>query len=208
MKNQNLFKLGLTGSIATGKSTVLKMFEELGHVSFSADAIVHELYQAEAAPLIEKICPEAIIDNKVDRTVLAKFLLAHPQKIPSVEALIHPLVLGQFDQFIQNAKRSAQKLAIIDIPLLYESKNNYELDAVAVTFCREDTQRQRAMARSGMTKQKFETILARQISQDEKRRRADFEIDTNRSLEETKSQIVEIANQCLAIRAKNLDTET
>ena len=205
MKNQKLFKLGLTGSIATGKSTVLKMFEELGHVSFSADAIVHKLYQAEAVPLIEKFYPEAIIENKVDRAVLAKFLLANPQKISQLEALIHPLVLEHYAQFIQNAQRSAQKLAIIDIPLLYESKNNYELDAVAVTFCSEDTQRQRAMARPDMTKQKFETILARQISQDEKRRRADFEIDTNLPLENTKIQIVEIANQCLAIGAKNLD---
>ncbi len=205
MKNQKLFKLGLTGSIATGKSTVLKMFEEHGYVSFSADAIVHKLYQAEAVPLIEKFYPEAIIENKVDRAVLAKFLLANPQKISQLEALIHPLVLEHYAQFIQNAQRSAQKLAIIDIPLLYESKNNYELDAVAVTFCSEDTQRQRAMARPDMTQQKFETILARQISQDEKRRRADFEIDTNLPLENTKIQIVEIANQCLAIAAKNLD---
>lgn len=207
MKNQNLFKLGLTGSIATGKSTILTMFEKLGYISFSADAIVHQLYQDEAVPLIEQICPDAIIGAKVDRAILAKFLLANPQEISQVEAQIHPLVLEKYAQFIQSAERSEQKMAIIDIPLLYESKNDYELDAIAVTFCTEETQRQRAMARHDMTQQKFEAILARQLSQDEKRRRADFEIDTNRTLGETKNQIVEIANQCLAIRKKNFDTE-
>lgn len=202
-----MFKLGLTGSIATGKSTTLTMFEELGYNSFSADVAVHELYQGQAVPLIKQLCPDAIIDNKVDRPALAKFLLANPEKITQVEALIHPLVQEQYAQFIQKAEQSRQKLAVIDIPLLYESHNNYDLDAVVVTFCDEDTQRQRAMARPGMTKEKFETIIARQMSQSDKRRRADFEINTNLPLEKTRIQVVEIATQCLAIKAKNLDTK-
>ena len=194
------FLLGLTGSIATGKSTVLEMFKEQGFSTFSADDVVHKLYETTAVPIIENIHPRAIKANKVDRSILAEFLIKHPEKIPEIEAKIHPLVRKEYQLFVDQAHFTNQSLVILDIPLLFENKSNYNLDAVAVTFCSNDEQHRRALARPGMTQQKLSLILSRQISQDNKRKMADFEIDTNGPLSQTRAQTVEIIKQCLALR--------
>ena len=200
-KNPDIFLLGLTGSIATGKSTVLNMFEQLGYATFSADAAVHELYEAEVVPFVSKIVPQAIKNNRVDRQVLAEILVKEPAKLAPLEKIIHPLVKQHFDKTLARAIKNQDKLLVVDIPLLFEGKNQYELDAIAVTYCDEREQLKRALSRPNMTKEKLETILARQMPQDQKRKHADFEIDTNQSLQKTKEQVVDIAAQCLAILA-------
>ncbi len=198
----SIFLLGLTGSIATGKSTVLNMFKELGYLTFSADDVVHALYKSEAVETVKKIFPASIIKNQVDRDHLASIVINHPEKITTLEAAIHPLVHKKYEEFLQEAKNNNERLLIIDIPLLFETKNTYDLDAVAVTFCDEKEQYKRAMARLGMSEEKFATIVARQLPQIEKRRLADFEIDTNVSLARTREQVVEIAHKCITNRGR------
>lgn len=195
-----MFKLGLTGSIATGKTTALEQFAELGYPVFSADQVVHNLYEGPAASALKQEFPEAVSANKVDRAILATYLTKHPEKIEILEAIIHPMVLETYLQFLKN-NQTKNALAVIDIPLLFEGQNNYHLDAVAVTHCEPDLQRQRAMAREGMTVEKFRIILDRQMDQQQKKQKADYLIDTNGTLLQTKQQVVEIAKQCLA-RAK------
>ena len=192
-----MFKLGLTGSIATGKSTAVKMFNALGYLSFSADDVVHLLYENEAVPLIRKHWPEAVINNIVNRATLSALLLKDPQQLEKLEILIHPLVKQKYIEFVEQANSSNEKLVILDIPLLFESKNKYDTDAIAVTFCAPDLQKQRALSRKNMSEEKFAMILEKQIPQEIKKQRADFLIDSNKSLPDMEKQIVEIANQCL-----------
>lgn len=198
-KNQDIYLLGLTGSIATGKSTVLEMFEQLGYATFSADKAVHRLYEGKAVLQVARLFPQAIKNGEVDRKILASILISEPDKLKELEALIHPLVKQEFDETLQSALKSKVQLLVVDIPLLFEGENQYHLDAIAVTFCDEAEQLKRAMARPDMTRVKLETILARQLPQAQKRQRADFEIDTNQNLQHTKEQVVEIAHQCIAI---------
>ncbi len=197
-----MYKLGLTGSIATGKSTALAIFAELGHQIFSADAAVHSLYEGAAVAQVEAAFPEAIKDKKVNRMTLSAILLAAPQRLQELNDIVHPLVRAEIAGFIENAQQTGASLAVIDIPLLFESKDNYAFDGVAVTWCTARIQHQRALARPGMSVEKFNIILAQQLSQSEKKSRADFLIETNGSLEETKEQVARIASLCLARSAK------
>lgn len=192
-----MFKLGLTGSIATGKSTALKMFNSLGYISFSADDVVHRLYKNEAIPLVQEFCPQSISNNMVDRAILSAFLLEDSSRFKKLEALIHPLVKKQYLKFIQQAEVNNEKLVILDIPLLFESDNNYDVDAIAVTFCDPATQKQRALARQDMSEEKFAVILAKQLPQNMKMQQADFLIDSNKPLQDMQNQIVDIVKQCL-----------
>ncbi len=197
-----MYKLGLTGSIATGKSTALAIFAELGHQTFSADAAVHNLYEGAAVAQVEAAFPEAIKDKKVDRMALSAVLLAAPHRLQELNDIVHPLVRAKIAGFIENAQQTGADLAVIDIPLLFESEDNYAFDGVAVTWCTDRVQKQRALARPGMSVEKFNIILAQQLSQREKKSRADFLIETNGSLEETKEQVARIASLCLARSAK------
>lgn len=198
---QSLFKLGLTGSIATGKSTALKEFSALGHATFSSDDAVHALYSAEAVGPVGDHFPEASDGTRIDRDALAEVLVKSPERLQELEAIVHPLVRQKIAEFVDHAAQSGAELAIVDIPLLFESDHDYELDAVAVTFCTPDEQKRRALARPRMTEDKFRTILAGQMPQDEKQRRADYSIDTNGSFAETSAQVAEIAADCLRRRA-------
>lgn len=198
-----MFRLGLTGSIATGKSTALKGFAELGAATFSADDAVHRLYGGGAAVgPVGAAFPGVVRDGAVDRALLAEKLVAAPGRIAELEAIVHPLVRDEMARFAAEAERDGAELAVFDIPLLYETGFDHGLDAVAVTVCAEAEQRRRALARPGMTVEKFEAILARQLPQGEKRRRADFVIETDGPVAATKARIAEIAAELRCIRSR------
>lgn len=191
-----MFRLGLTGSIATGKSTVLKFFAAHAPI-YSADEAVHALYAGEAVAPVEAAFPGVAENGTINRQKLSQILIDAPQRIKELEAIVHPLVHEKMQQFLQQAEKDGAKLAVLEIPLLFETGHAYPIDAIAVTTCSDAEQRKRALARAGMTEKKLETILARQVPQVEKRQRADFIIDTNLGLAQTESQIAEIIKQCI-----------
>jgi len=195
-----MLKIGLTGSIATGKSTVLNTFSELGVPTFSSDEAVHALYSCEAVPLVEAAFPGVTSHEKIDREALSKILVAAPERIKELEEIVHPLVREKIAWFLGKAEKSGAALAIVDIPLLFETGFDYGLDAIAVTVCDPAIQRERALGRPGMTVEKFETILARQMPQDEKRKRATYVFDTSGKVEETRKRVKALVE---AIKASN-----
>lgn len=184
--------IGLTGSIGMGKSTTSDMFKSLGVPVISADEIVHDLYSAEAAPLIEAAFPGTAPHGVVDREILSARLMAAPQEFKRLETIIHPLVRAREKQFVDAAAARGEPMVLLDIPLLFETGSTDRVDVVVVVSCAPEIQRERVMARPGMTAEKFEAILARQTPDAEKRTRADYVIDTGRGLEAARSQVAEI----------------
>ncbi len=180
-----MIRLGLTGSIATGKSTVLAQFAALGMPVFSSDEAVHALYEGDAVGPVEALFPGIAPNGIIDRSLLSARLIEHPERIGELEAVVHPLVRRKIAAFLHSAEEDGAALAVVDIPLLFETGFDYGVDAVVVTVCDPEIQRARALARPGMTVEKLEAILARQMPQEEKRERADYVIDTSGSLEET-----------------------
>lgn len=191
-----MFRLGLTGSIATGKSTILQDFADMGASTYSADDAVHALYRAEAVAPIEALFPGVSVNGEVDRTRLAKELVADPARIATLEEIVHPLVRAKMNEFIAEAKANNAELIVLEIPLLFETEADYPIDAIAVTVCSAEEQKRRAMLRPGMSVEKFNTIVARQLPQDEKKLRADFVIDTDGSKEQSKAQVARIVAAC------------
>lgn len=184
--------LGLTGSIGTGKSTTAAMFRDLGVPVHDADAAVHDLYRSEAvAPVAERF-PEALKDGAIDRQVLSAVLAEAPERFRELEAIIHPLVRARENAFLDAERRNGASLVLLDIPLLFETGGEARVDKVVVVTCDAQTQRSRVLARPGMTEEKFKLILSRQTPDAEKRRRADFLIDTGGGLEAARKQVEEI----------------
>jgi dephospho-CoA kinase len=184
-----MLTIGLTGSIATGKSRVLAMFEALGVPVFSADEAVHRLYAGAAAPGVERLFPGTVADGVVDRAALSRRLVAEPSRIAALEALVHPMVRAEIAGFLEGARAAGADMAVVDIPLLFEGKGDWRFDRVVVTACDEPIQRQRALARPGMSVEKLDAILARQMPQAEKRARADHVIDTSGPLARTEADV-------------------
>ncbi|WP_417433331.1 dephospho-CoA kinase [Hoeflea sp.] len=184
--------IGLTGSIGMGKSTTSDMFKSLGVPVISADEIVHDLYSAEAAPLIEAAFPGTAPDGVVDRQVLSAKLMAAPEEFKRLEAIIHPLVRAREKQFVDEAAARGAPMVLLDIPLLFETGSTDRVDVVVVVTCAPEIQRQRVLARPEMTAEKFEAILARQTPDAEKRARADYVIDTGQGLEAARRQVADI----------------
>ncbi|NNK67704.1 MAG: dephospho-CoA kinase [Rhodobacteraceae bacterium] len=170
------FLLGLTGSIGMGKSTTAEMFADLGLAVWDADAAVHRLYArggAAVAPVAE-LCADAVVDRAIDRARLKDWIADEPGRLKELEAIVHPLVAKDRQAFIESAESD---IIVFDIPLLYETGAENWLDAVAVVSAPASVQKERVMARSGMTEEMFETILNRQMPDEEKRNRADFVIE-------------------------------
>lgn len=182
---------GLTGSIAMGKSETAKMFAARGIPVFDSDAAVHQLYckAGEAVDAIAKLAPSAIVDGAVDRRLLASFVQADPTLLKRIEAAVHPLVKARQQAFLQLARDSGAAIAILDIPLLFETGREKDVDMVIVASATSELQRERALARPGMTAEKLDFILSRQIPDDEKRKRADYVIDTSGSLGATAREV-------------------
>jgi len=193
-----MFKLGLTGSIATGKSTALKAFNDLGIPTFSSDDVVHGLYQAEAVEPVEAVFPGVTTDGVIDRAKLSAILVAHPERLRELEAIVHPLVRARIRRFLEESEAEGARLAVVDIPLLFERGVDWGLDAVLVTVVDEAEQRRRALARSGMTVEKLDAILARQMPQAEKRARADYVLDTGASVDSTRAEVAALAQRLMA----------
>jgi dephospho-CoA kinase len=181
--------IGLTGSIAMGKSTAASYLAERGIPLFSADAVVHELYAGAAAPLIEAAFPGTVADGVVDRERLSRQLLADPEGFRRLEAIVHPLVRARRERFIEDNRQKGVPLVVLDIPLLYEKHMEGEVDAVLLVTAPAEVQRERALRRPGMTAEKLALILSRQVPDAEKRLRADFVVDTSGPLAETRRKL-------------------
>jgi len=171
-----MFKLGLTGSIGMGKSATAAMFRAAGVPVHDADEVVHALYRGRAAPLIAAAFPGTVSDGTVDRTALSKVLFEDEARLRILERLVHPLVREERDKFLAaNAHAAA---VVLDIPLLFETGGERDADAVALVTASKTVQRERVLARPGMTEEKFRAILSKQMPDSEKRRRAHFLIET------------------------------
>ncbi|MCF6343849.1 MAG: dephospho-CoA kinase [Devosiaceae bacterium] len=189
--------LALTGSIATGKSTVLAMFKQENIATISSDEIVHELYQNEAVSSLEKLFPSAIKNNKIDRKILSEILVKTPSLLGELEKIIHPLVRQKQREFIEKCKENNEKLIVLEIPLLFETNSNIAFDYVLITTCPDEILCQRALQRDGMNEQKLDIILANQMSQQDKILRADFIIDTSKSLSQSKREVKNIIDKLI-----------
>jgi dephospho-CoA kinase len=187
-----MFVLGLTGSLGMGKSATAKMFAEEGVPVHDADVAVHRLYEAEATPLIEAAFPGTTGGGKVDRDKLAQRVLGDAAAIKKLETIVHPLVRNSEEKFLVEAERKGAAVAVLDIPLLFETGGDNRCDAVIVVSAPSDVQHARVFERSGMTEQKFAAILAKQMSDAEKRKRADFVVDTSKGFDAARAQVRDI----------------
>ena len=184
--------LGLTGSIGMGKSTTAKMFADEGVPVHDADATVHALYAGRAAPLIEEAFPGTVIDGVVDRTELGKQVVGNPDAMKRLEAIVHPLVREEEIAFLKKARAENRPLVVLDIPLLFETGGDKRVDRVVVVTAPANVQRERVMGRPGMTEERFEALLAKQTPDAEKRRRADFLVDTSLGMEAARAKVGQI----------------
>lgn len=190
--------IGLTGSIGMGKTTTAKLFAAEGIPVLDSDAVVHDLYSAEAVPMIEAAFPGTTISGTVDRLELGNILRENPANFSKLEAIVHPLVRERQEAFLRKAREENQNFAVLDIPLLFETGGETRVDKVVVVSCAPEIQRQRVLSRPGMTEEKFEMILARQMPDAEKRRRADFIIDSGNGVEAARDQVREILQRLSA----------
>jgi dephospho-CoA kinase len=187
-----MFILGLTGSLGMGKSATAKMFAEEGVPVHDADVVVHRLYDGEATPAIEAAFPGTTKDGKVDRDALAKRVLGDAAAIKRLEQIVHPLVGAASARFLAEAERKGAPVAVLDVPLLFETCGDARCDAVVVVSAPAEVQRMRAFERPRMTAGKLTAILAKQMPDEEKRRRADFVVDTSQGYEPARAQVRDI----------------
>lgn len=187
--------LGLTGSIGMGKSTTAAMFADIGVPVNDADAVVHSLYLSEAVAPIEAAFPGATKDGAVDRSELSRQLAENPALFARLEAIVHPLVREREKVFLQRHRANGASLVVLDIPLLFETKAENRVDAIAVVSCDAQTQKARVMRRPGMTAEKFALILSRQVPDHEKRAKADYIIDTGHGLDSARQQVSAIVHR-------------
>lgn len=181
--------LGLTGSVGMGKSATAKMFREEGVPVFDADAAVHRLYESKAAPPIETAFPGTTLSGRVDRERLSAKVVGNADALKKLESIVHPLVREERREFLAQAKASGAKVALLDIPLLFETESSEAVDKVVVVSAPAEVQRKRVLAREGMTEEKFKAILARQMPDAEKRRRADFVVDTSHGFDAARENV-------------------
>jgi dephospho-CoA kinase len=187
--------LGLTGSIGMGKSTTARLFAEAGAPVYDADAAVHALYEGAAAPSIEAAFPGTTVAGKVDRARLSAHVLHDPAAMKQLEGIVHPMLGASRQKFLREAEQSGAPVAVLDVPLLYETGGEKRVDAVVVVTTTPEIQRRRILARDNMTGEKFEAILTRQLPDPEKRKRADFVVDTSHGLEPVRVRIRDILDQ-------------
>ena len=184
--------LGLTGSIGMGKSTTAKLFAEAGVPVYDADATVHRLYEGEAVPAIEAAFPGTTANGRVDRNRLSAQVVHDPSAMRRLEQIVHPMLGASRQKFLDDAERSGAPVAVVDVPLLFETGGEKRVDAVVVVTTTPEIQRQRILARENMTGEKLDAILARQLPDAEKRKRADFVVDTSDGLDHVRARIRDI----------------
>jgi dephospho-CoA kinase len=190
-----VIKLGLTGSIGMGKSVTAQMFRDEGIPVHDADACVHALYAGRAAPLIEAAFPGTVVKGMVNRAALSAHVLDNPEAMKRLETIVHPLVRQEEETFLRHALAQGAELAILDIPLLFETGAEARVDKILVVTADPDVQHARVLARQGMSEEKFRAILARQTSDAEKRRRADYVINTGLGLDFARAEVRKIIDR-------------
>src|SRR3979409_1706217 len=184
--------LGLTGSIGMGKSTTAKLFAEAGVPVYDADATVHRLYEGEAVPFIEAEFPGTTAGGKVGRGRLSARVVHDPAAIRQLEQIVHPMLGASRQKFFDDAERSGAPVVVVDVPLLFETGGEKRVDAVVVVTTSPENQRERILARGTMTGEALDALLARQLPDAEKRKRADFVVDTSHGLDPVRGQIRDI----------------
>ena len=195
--------LGLTGSIGMGKSSTARMFADRGIPVHDADAVVHRLYEGKATQLIEQAFSGTTNGKTVDRKKLADRVVGKPKEMKKLEAIIHPLVAAEREAFLAAERKRASPLVLLDIPLLFETGSDSFCDMVLVVTAPMEVQKQRVLSRAGMNEEKLQNILSRQLPDEEKRRRADFIIDTSLGMENAEKQVDDIIRQILNGGADN-----
>jgi dephospho-CoA kinase len=191
--------LGLTGSIGMGKSATAQAFREAGVPVHDSDACVHALYRGAAVPLIEAAFPGSTADGAVDRPRLATMVLGDNAALARLEAIVHPLVGADRDAFVTAARAAGHKVVVLDIPLLFEIGGERDVDAVVVVTAPESVQKSRVLSRPGMTEARFQAILAKQVPDAEKRRRAHFLIETDRGFPAARREVSAILKAVSAL---------
>ncbi len=186
------FVLGLTGSIGMGKTATADIFRRLGHPVHDADASVHALYSGEATPLIEEAFPGTTRDGIVDRAALGQAVIGNPEAMKRLESIVHPLVRARREAFLDEARAARAPVAVLDIPLLFETGSEGACDAVVVVTAPPEVQRERVLARPGVTEERFVALRARQMPDAEKRARAHFIVDTGRGRAAAEHQVRDI----------------
>lgn len=184
--------LGLTGSIGMGKSATAKMFADAGVPVHDSDETVHRLYSGKAAPLVEAAFPGTTQEGVVDRVKLSAKVLADPAALKQLEVIVHPLVRADADAFLAKHRAAGAPAAVLDIPLLFETGGRNRVDKVVVVTAAPEIQRARVLARPGMSEEKFSSILAKQVPDAEKRRQADFVIDTGHGFDAARQAVAAI----------------
>ncbi len=197
-----MFILGLTGSLAMGKSATAKMFAEEGVPVHDADAAVHRLYEGEAVAVIEAAFPGTTSAGQVDRDKLGRRVLGDAAALKRLEAIVHPLVRKAEERFLAESERNGASVAVLDIPLLFETVAEKRCDAVVVVSAPAEVQHARALERPGMTEAKFQAILGKQMPDADKRARADFIVDSGQGLEHARAQVRDILAQVAKMPAK------
>ncbi len=199
-----MFILGLTGSIGMGKSTAAGFFREAGVAVHDSDAVVHRLYEGEAVGPIEAAFPGVTVDGRIDRSRLTDKLVGKPDAIKQLEAIVHPLVRAVSERFIAAQQARGARAIVLDIPLLFETGGEKRVDAVVVVSAPADVQRARVLARPGMTAERLDALLARQMSDAEKRARAHFVVDSARSFDSARAQIHGILRAVSALPGRRI----
>jgi dephospho-CoA kinase len=202
MSTARPFVLCLTGSLGMGKSTAAKFFAETGVPVHDSDAVVHALYEGEAVPLIEAAFPGSTSGGRVDRDKLTAMVLHDDAALARLEAIIHPLVTALRERFLAEAQARGAPVAVVDIPLLFETAAQSRCDAVVVVSAPAEIQRRRALDRPGMTEEKLAALLAKQMPDEEKRRRADFVVDSSQEYDHTRAQIRDILQRVAKMRQR------
>jgi dephospho-CoA kinase len=197
-----MLRIGLTGSIGMGKSTTAKLFADLGVPVNDADAVVHDLYAGEAVAPVEAEFPGTGRNGSIDRSELSRQLAARPEGFGKLEAIVHPLVRQREARFLAIQKAAGADIVLLDIPLLFETAAEDRVDVIVVVSCDPQIQRERVLARPGMTEDKLNMILSRQMPDAEKRRRADYVVDTGRGIEMAAARVSEIIAELRARIAK------
>jgi dephospho-CoA kinase len=206
MSGERPFVICLTGSLGMGKSRSAKFFAEAGVPVHDSDAAVHALYEGEAVPAIEKAFPGTTADGKVDRAKLAALVLGDDAALARLEAIVHPLVTAARDRFLAEAQARGAKVVVLDIPLLFETGADRSCDAVVVVSAPPELQRRRAFERPGMTEEKFAALIAKQMPDAEKRRRADFVVDSSQGFDHARAQVHDILRRVATMRRRDGDS--
>jgi dephospho-CoA kinase len=196
--------LGLTGSIGMGKSTTAKLFAEAGVPVYDADATVHMIYEGEAAPAVEAAFPGTTVNGKVDRNKLSARVVHDPAAMKQLEQIVHPMLGASRQRFLSEAEQAGAAVAVVDVPLLFETGGEKRVDAVVVVTTTPEIQRQRILARDNMTPEKLDAILARQLPDAEKRKRAHFVVDTSHGLDPVRARIRDILDEAVKMPRRRL----